>query len=496
MAEDARTEFAQGLRVTKEHLEHLQGRLRESIADLRKTVGLGKVGWGLRVAAGGEVTVSPGVAFSPSGVRLALSASTALGLPEGSGPWRVVLTATNSDDPELRFGTQPTLISLTTTVTIEPADGPALGADALSIARVASTDGALQVTQDDLLFAAAGSHAHSGQHLQDAVGNWYFDGAPLHVDAIKGPQGEVGPAGVAGPKGDPGATGAAGEPGPAGPPGPPGPRGDAGVVGLQGPVGPAGPVGETGPPGAVGAVGPSGEPGASGERGLPGPPGSAGAAGATGERGPTGVSGQPGAPGATGPQGDKGEQGATGATGPAGVVGAPGAVGPPGPPGPAGPTGATGAIGATGPAGELPTSPFIADINWHHNATDPLRRLDSLRIRFSAALDPKLLELLPPVVQVWAELQPADNGNAPAPILVVHGALTASDQATLVWGVSDSLDVAAKTLLPGTRILIRVHCALLFDAQHRIVSAAPDRLVAFATPHLPGGIFESWFTIG
>ena len=46
MADDARTIFVDGLRVTTEHLEHLQDRLRDAILDLRCAVGLGRIAWG------------------------------------------------------------------------------------------------------------------------------------------------------------------------------------------------------------------------------------------------------------------------------------------------------------------------------------------------------------------------------------------------------------------------------------------------------------------
>ena len=51
MANDARTQFIDGLRVTSEHLQHLQDRLREAVRDVRTSIGLRKVAWGLRVTS-------------------------------------------------------------------------------------------------------------------------------------------------------------------------------------------------------------------------------------------------------------------------------------------------------------------------------------------------------------------------------------------------------------------------------------------------------------
>ena len=74
MADDARSQFIEGLRVTAEHLQHLQDRLRESVADLRCTVGCGRIGWGLVVRVdSGQVRVEPGLALASGGVRIAFS---------------------------------------------------------------------------------------------------------------------------------------------------------------------------------------------------------------------------------------------------------------------------------------------------------------------------------------------------------------------------------------------------------------------------------------
>ena len=83
MANDARTEFIDGLRVTADHLQHLQDRLREAVRDLRLVVGAGKIAWGLHVdAAAGSVTVQPGVGVAPSGIRLNIDVPVNLPLPE------------------------------------------------------------------------------------------------------------------------------------------------------------------------------------------------------------------------------------------------------------------------------------------------------------------------------------------------------------------------------------------------------------------------------
>ena len=242
MANDARTHFVDGLRVTADHLQHLQDRLRDAMRDVRQTIGLRKVAWGLRVtAAGGSVTISPGVAFSASGVRLNIDTDTSVPVPAGAGPFRVTLKAAEHDRTSLRVGSTPTLILLTTAVSIEPASDSDPGADALPVATVTKAGTALQVAQDPALFAIAGHHAHSGEFRQDPDGRWYFDGP--NVVGEQGPKGD---------KGDPGAPGAPGTPG---------------TQGLQGVKG------DKGDPGSPGAPGAPGTPGAKGDKGDPGSPG-------------------------------------------------------------------------------------------------------------------------------------------------------------------------------------------------------------------------------
>jgi hypothetical protein len=54
-----------GLRITTEHVEHLQGALHSALQDLREIIGLGKVYHGFEVVAGNDqaITVQPGLAF-------------------------------------------------------------------------------------------------------------------------------------------------------------------------------------------------------------------------------------------------------------------------------------------------------------------------------------------------------------------------------------------------------------------------------------------------
>ena len=54
-----------GLRITTEHLDHLQGAFLTGLQDLREAAGLGKIvrGFEVTVEGDGRVTVQPGLAF-------------------------------------------------------------------------------------------------------------------------------------------------------------------------------------------------------------------------------------------------------------------------------------------------------------------------------------------------------------------------------------------------------------------------------------------------
>lgn len=449
MAQDAHTHYLDGLRVTADHLQHGQDRLREAVLDLRRMIGLGRIAWGLRASqADGGVRLEPGVAFAPSGVRLYID--TAVQLAAVAPPARLVLRASNADQAALRVGSTPTLITLRVAASLEPDDDSDVGADALVIARLQPNEGdALPaLTQPDTLFATQGHHSHSGAHVQDADGRWHYDGPALA--------------------------------------GPPGPQGE---TGLQGPSGPQGDIGPAGPPGPQGDKGDKGDPGEAG------PSGSPGSQGLQGEPGPAGTDGAPGPAGTPGPQGEIGPTGPAGSPGPAGAPGQPGATGATGAPGP---QGLQGIQGPPGPVTPLDW-PFIGKVGWQHEdrltvSATLLLLQQGVRFELSSPLNDQILKTQPAVVQVWFEPNSAaatTNISNAQPIQVLHG-LTRYDLQSMFWTLSDNADVLAKLLSQTGRILIRAHTGLLFDAKQQPFSASVDALTGLKYPHVPVGVWESW----
>ena len=101
------TVFLDGLRVTAQHLNHLEDSAQQAVGDLRRVLGLSRIGFGFRIEVAGDgktATLSPGLAFTADGRRLSLDEGAALTIPEGDGPFSVALTAASHDDPTTRVG--------------------------------------------------------------------------------------------------------------------------------------------------------------------------------------------------------------------------------------------------------------------------------------------------------------------------------------------------------------------------------------------------------
>jgi hypothetical protein len=469
MANDARTQFIDGLRVTADHLQHLQDRLRDAMRDLRHAIGLRKVAWGLHVTATADsVSVTPGVAFAASGIRLNIDTAANLPVPAGPGPWRITLKAAEQDRASLRVGDKPTLIQLITSIAIEPADAPDPGEDAMIVATLTATESGPAVTQDPEIFAVAGYHAHSGEFRQDADGRWRYDGP--NVVGEQGPKGDKGDPGEKGDKGDPGEKG---DPGVAGAAGEKGDKGDPGTVGAQGAKG------DPGTAGAQGLKGDKGDPGTAGAQGLKGDKGDPGTAGAQGAKGDKG---DPGTAGAQGVKGDKGDPGTPGAQGLKGDKGDPGAPGQPG-------------------AGLDLDPTIISKVSWPIGSTVPLplalNLMQQLRLDLSGSLEGRTLEAQPQVVQVW--FLPNQQVATAAPIgsiQNVHG--TAKLVTTGITWATTETPVQLRTIMgqSGGQVLLRVHCGHMFDTKERPVSAALTAVTPFPNKvPMFGGVFEAWFFV-
>ena len=141
-------------------------------------------------------------------------------------------------------------------------------------------------------------------------------------------------------------------------------------------------------------------------------------------------------------------------------------------------------------------------MSWKHATTlsiaDALTALKQPAITLSVPVATVLFTAAPQVVQVWFEPDPAASTAAslaaPAAIFTIHGT-TSFNAAGMLWTRRDDDQSATRVLAVGGRILIRIHCGHLVSADNRNFSAALDCVTQQASPHVPGGIFESWFFV-
>jgi hypothetical protein len=108
------------------------------------------------------------------------------------------------------------------------------------------------------------------------------------------------------------------------------------------------------------------------------------------------------------------------------------------------------------------------------------------------ALHRQVLEFQPQVVQVWFEpAAPATTNAQPQPIVTINGRASFDNQ-VIIWRTTDTPALIGRSMINGGRLLIRLHCGHLFDANERVYSSAHDCITRIATPHVPGGTFEGW----
>jgi Collagen triple helix repeat (20 copies) len=244
------TLFVDGLRVTPSHLNHAQAVAAESVADLRRAVGMGRVAAGFRLLVeDGTATLTRGVGFTAGGFPVRRDEGVALTVPDGDGPFTVALRAVSSEDEASRVGDEATITFLQTEVVVEAdvAEDP----DVLVVGLLRRADGQLSAEQDPVRFVSGPGHRHTGDWEEDVDGFWRYGGGP--VEGAQGPKGDPGEKGEKGDKGNKGDKGDPGEPGAAGAqgePGPPGEKGEKGDRGEKGDKGEKGDPGEQGPPGA------------------------------------------------------------------------------------------------------------------------------------------------------------------------------------------------------------------------------------------------------
>ena len=201
-APSGRVAFLDGMRISREHLEHLQAYLRLGVFQLRETVGEGRVAHGLKTKAApgtpGNIQVSPGLALDAFGRPLSLDTARTLPVDLGTAPVLYAVLAhdlrygeffkgfptviTDHVKLELRSAAPPYADGGVRFAEIRPAPVSAVGA----VTPAGAATPAAPAGASGLLIAQAGEwylppldHGHSGRFYQDEQARMRYDGHPL-----------------------------------------------------------------------------------------------------------------------------------------------------------------------------------------------------------------------------------------------------------------------------------------------------------------------------
>jgi hypothetical protein len=172
------TRFLDGMRVTREHLEHLRDSLLGGVVGLRETIGLGRVAYGFKVeiADPGTLLVSPGLAIDAHGRPLLLEEERSLTLEFGEAS-SLYLTAKHVLRAEGMVDGIPTL--LFNDLTLETQTSPPPYEDgSVVFAGVRLHEGGPTPFQKGEWYLPPLNHHHTGGFVEDA-GRWRFDGHAL-----------------------------------------------------------------------------------------------------------------------------------------------------------------------------------------------------------------------------------------------------------------------------------------------------------------------------
>jgi hypothetical protein len=142
-------------------------------------------------------------------------------------------------------------------------------------------------------------------------------------------------------------------------------------------------------------------------------------------------------------------------------------------------------------------------VSWEHgrreNLDGAMGRLREAQVTLSKPIHQRTADTQPACVQVWYEPDMRIvTGNAtvriPATILTLHLNVKL-DGTLIVFNVVDGEAQLREMMRPGGRILIRIHCGHVLDADERPFSASLDAITGTTSPHAPGGVHETWFFV-
>jgi hypothetical protein len=173
-----RTRFQAGMRVAREHLDHMQDVLLTGVAQAREEGGVGKVCHGFRVKSrtASRVRVGPGLAVDAQGRPLALGESRDVEVEFGSPGGRFLVASHALRSYGLVDGV-PTLLFDDVSIEARTA-APPYDDDAVVFAQVEPGEGSVRVVQKGEWYLPSLDHGHTGTFVL-RQGRVRFDGDPV-----------------------------------------------------------------------------------------------------------------------------------------------------------------------------------------------------------------------------------------------------------------------------------------------------------------------------
>lgn len=176
--DEGKTRFQNGMRVAREHLEHLQEMWIAAAMQLRATAGAGKVCYGFRVEvlAPDKVKIGAGLAFDCQSRPLLSDQDQDFSLDFGAGSVLFLVLGYQLRSEGLLNG-EPTLLYNEVKIEARTA-APPYQDDVVIFCELHRNDSGLEAIQKGEWYLPPLDHGHSGTFILDKAQRWRYDGHP------------------------------------------------------------------------------------------------------------------------------------------------------------------------------------------------------------------------------------------------------------------------------------------------------------------------------
>lgn len=180
MVDEGKTNFYDGMRVSREHLSHMEELLLDAIRDIRATIGLGKICWGFKVTLkdSSSIEVGEGLAFDKEGRRIHVKEPQILQISLSEESKKYLIIWHKLEKKKLQSDAIETIIEDSFDLSIVDSPEPE-DKDSIIIALIKKKDEGIEVDQSTAPYITAIDHAHSGK-LIETDKRLVFDGRQIY----------------------------------------------------------------------------------------------------------------------------------------------------------------------------------------------------------------------------------------------------------------------------------------------------------------------------